>query len=228
MKKYSENIQNRFTARHKKCINICGQVKGKRILDIGCYVGWFQREMLKRGTKEVIGIDVSQKFLEKAKVNVPGVKFVKMSALELNFPTNSFDLVTIFDVLEHLPREKENKVFSRIYKILRPKGKLIISVPNYHFFANLFDPAWYIGHRHYSLRKLTYLLNKSGFLVEKSEIKGGIISILSMIFLYFFKFIFNAEIPFKEYVDKLKCKEYRENRKGIMTIFVVARKNQVN
>jgi len=228
MKKYSENIQNRFTARHKKCISICGEVKGKKILNIGSYNGWFEKEMINRGAKEIVGIDINDKFLKMAKNNVPKAKYLKMSALELNFPKDSFDIITMFDVLEHLPREKENKVFSRIYKILRPKGKLIISVPNYHFFANLFDPAWYIGHRHYSLRKLTYLLNKSGFLVEKSEIKGGIISILSMIFLYFFKFIFNAEIPFKEYVDKLKCKEYRENRKGIMTIFVVARKNQVN
>ena len=214
MKKYSENIQNRFTARHKKCISICGEVKGKKILNIGSYNGWFEKEMINRGAKEIVGIDINDKFLKMAKNNVPKAKYLKMSALELNFPKDSFDIITMFDVLEHLPREKENKVFSTIYKILRPKGKLIISVPNYHFFANLFDPAWYLGHRHYSLRKLTQILNKNGFLIKESGYGGGIVCIFSIIFLYFFKYFFRLEIPFKEQIDKLRCKEYQEKQKA--------------
>lgn len=224
MKKYSDSIENRFTARHEKCISICGQVKGKRILDIGCYNGWFEQEMLKKGATETIGIDPSKKFLEIANKNVPRANFIKMSALELNFNNNFFDLITLFDVLEHLPRGTEEKVFLSIYKILKTKGRLAISVPNSNFLANLLDPAWYIGHRHYNLKKITRLLNKTGFLIEKSEIKGGIISILSMDFLYFFKCFFNTEIPYKEHVDKLKFKEYQENKKGMMTLFVTAQK----
>lgn len=224
MKEYSDNIQNRFTARHQRCISICGDVKRNKILNIGSYNGWFERQIDRRGAKEVIGIDIRQKFLELAKTNVPGVKFIKMSALELNFSDNSFDLVTMFDVLEHILPKKETEVFRMVYKILKPKGRMIISVPNSHFFSNMLDPVWYLGHRHYNLKKLTCILNKTGFSVEKSEYGGGIICIFSMIFLYFFKYFFKSEIPFKEYIDKLGRKEYQENKKGVMTLFVVAKK----
>jgi len=222
MKKYSDNPRARFTARHQKCLSLCGNVKDKVVLNIGCYNGWFEVAMIKSGVKKVIGIDTNDNFVKSAKQSAPKAKILKMSAMKLNLPENFFDLITIFDVIEHLPRNKVKKALREIYKVTKPNGRLIISTPNQSFFSNLLDPAWYFGHRHYQIDKLSSLLLSSGFKPKKNEVKGGVGELTSMIFLYVFKLL-GFEIPFKELSDKIRRKEYLDpTYSGFATIFITA------
>jgi len=225
MKRYSDSIEARFTARHQKSIDLCGDVGGKKILNIGCYNGWFEQAMIKKGAREVVGIDTNKKFIKIAQNNVPEAEFLKISTLSLNFPKNQFDLVTIFDVIEHLPKNTEVQCFQKIHKVLKPKGRVIISTPNNHLLARILDPAWYLGHRHYSDQQLTNLLKKEDFLVIKTEQKGGFYEITSMLLLYFFKWVLRLEIPFKDWFEKKREEEYLGKRKGCVTLFISAKKH---
>jgi len=221
MEKYSDSIEARFTGRHQKCIDLVGNVKGKKILNIVCYNGWFEREMVKKGAKEVIGIDTKEKFIELAQKNVPQAKFLKMSVLKLNLSKENFDLATMFDVIEHLPKNKEKDVLTEIRRVLRDGCKLIISTPNANILSNLLDPAWYFGHRHYSPSYAISLLRDSGFRIEKVENAGGFYELFSIILLYLFKWGLRREIPFKNWFDKKRDEEYLK-KSGFVTLFLVA------
>ena len=79
---------------------------------------------------------------------------------QLNLPDNCLEAVGIFDVLEHLPNPET--VLNEIYRILKPGGVLLTSVPAYQWLFSDFDVQ--IGHfRRYSRKSLFELLDGSNF-----------------------------------------------------------------
>lgn len=220
MKKYSENIASRLTGRLKKSFQFSGNLKNKVILDIGCGIGWFEKMVIEAGCKKITGIEPTEKNLKQAKKAVPQAVFKTGSALRLSFKKNYFDLVTMFDVIEHLPKNSESQVLREIKRVLKKTGGLIISTPNSSFLSKVLDPAWYFGHRHYSLEKLKQLLEDEGLAIEKVDYGGGIWELFSMILFYVFK-SFGWEIPFKPWFEEKREKEYL-GQKGFVTLFVKA------
>jgi ubiquinone/menaquinone biosynthesis C-methylase UbiE len=61
----------------------------------------------------------------------PGVRFVCGDATHLDFPNDSFDAVTMFDVLEHVPDDR--RAIAEALRVLRPGGHLLVSTPNEHW-----------------------------------------------------------------------------------------------
>lgn len=225
MKRYTDSIAERLTARHKKCIKFCGDLKDKRVLNIGCYNGWFERFAIENGCAKIIGIDTNENNLADARIQVKNenVKFLRASALNLSqFESNYFDVVTMFDTIEHLPRNMEERCLVEVRRVLKKDGDLIISTPNSSFCSKILDPAWYFGHRHYSKDGIVKILSKVSFKVEKVDFGGGFYELFSMILLYFFKWIFKREIPFKRWFDKKRDKEYLKYQNGFVTLFVRA------
>lgn len=104
---------------------------GAKVLDIGIGGGYFARKFIKLNNRtQYTGIDI-ENYLQKDIIK--RINFVKV---DLNHLTdiNSFikrqikyDYIFIFDVLEHLIYF--HYILQNIYKILSPKGRLIISVP---------------------------------------------------------------------------------------------------
>lgn len=223
MRKYREDIESRFTARHRACIEYSGNVKGKTLLDIGCWIGWYEKFMVEKGCGFIVGIDIDRNAVQKAKkmLRFAQCDFVLASTLKLPFNFSSFDMVSLFDVLEHVPKNLEIKTLSRVNETLRANGTLLLSVPNNNPIAKFSDPAYFLAsHRHYNLNELKKILEKSGFKTYKSVYGGGFVELFSMIFLYLFKHILDLEIPFKMLVESLRNKEYRG--KGFATLFVKA------
>ncbi|MCM8783436.1 MAG: class I SAM-dependent methyltransferase [Candidatus Omnitrophica bacterium] len=226
MKKYSDSIEERLTGRHKKCMEFCGDIKDKKILNIGCYNGWFEKFAIENGCLEIIGIDTNEDNLVNVKTQVKDkrAKFFKASILDLSqFGTNYFDLVTMFDVLEHLPKNKETIALSEIKRVLKSDGKLVISTPNNSLFSKILDPAWYLGHRHYSKDSIVKIFSEAGLKLKKIDYGGGFHELFSMILLYFFKWGFKREIPFKSWFERKREEEYLNNN-GFVTLFVRANK----
>ncbi len=222
--KFETSIERRISGRHKACLEMA-DFDGKKILDIGCSYGWFEKFIGKKA-KEITGIDLDEKDLERARteVKIKSVKFEKGSALNLTkFKRNYFDIVVMFDVIEHIPKNTEKKTLEEIKKVLKKNGKLLISTPANNF-SKFFDPAWYFGHRHYCKSKMQNILENAGFEVERMEIKGGFWEIFSMILFYPFKWLFNMEIPWKNFFDEKRDKEYLKNKNGSVTLFVWSKK----
>ncbi len=58
-------------------------------------------------------------------------------------------------------------MFSEAYRVLKKGGVFYLSTPYDNFFAKIFDPAWYFGHRHYSLNRLKNFAELNGFIIDK-------------------------------------------------------------
>jgi 2-polyprenyl-3-methyl-5-hydroxy-6-metoxy-1,4-benzoquinol methylase len=138
----------------KRALDEVGIPDRPRIVDVGCGVGDVIESMPACAIK--IGLAYSQADLDLARrVCSEGVQFVKASALELPFASESVDALICLEVIEHLPDDRA--VVSELSRVLKPRGRLLISVPGNHYFAEYLD---LMGHyRHYSRESLASLLS---------------------------------------------------------------------
>jgi len=202
-------------------------LRGKKILDVGCGFGWLELNAANRGCQKIVGLDPSQaaiKYASKQAKNKPQISFLLGDACDLPFPAQSFDTVIFWEVMEHLPRHTENKMFREACRVLRKKGALYLSTPNKNFLANLCDPAWYLrGHRHYAPREIISLARRNHFHLKKMAIKSGFWEILAVNNLYFAKWLFGREMFWRDYIIKRLDQEYKK-AKGFVTVFAKFKK----
>jgi SAM-dependent methyltransferase len=97
-----------------------------RILDIGCAFGSFLSSLDPRW--ERFGVDVSRFATERAALAVPEAKFARAEIHEIPF-AGPFDVITAFDVIEHIPSLES--VASFVRSKLAPGGRFVFVVPVY-------------------------------------------------------------------------------------------------
>lgn len=86
------------------------------------------------------------------------------SALALPFADASLDVVTAFDVVEHF--SDETTLLAELHRVLRPGGRLLVSVPAYNWAWSSHDVA--AGHhRRYTRSRLVEALAAAGFTTER-------------------------------------------------------------
>ena len=89
-----------------------------------------------------------------------------MDITNLSFPNNSFDLVTAFDVFEHL--EDDQKGLEEAFRVLKKGGFLLLTVPAYSWLWSFHDES--LGHkRRYTKQELEKKVKKAGFKILKSS-----------------------------------------------------------
>jgi SAM-dependent methyltransferase len=100
--------------------------RGLHALDIGCGTGMGAVRLSERPEIEhVVGLDPSPPALAEARRR-HGFPLVRGSALALPFGAGCFDLVTCFDVLQHLPDGKLHQAAGELHRILRPDGIAVL------------------------------------------------------------------------------------------------------
>ena len=111
-----------------------------RVLDIGCAAGYFLRVMQRRGW-DVHGIEPSRSIRALAERDL-GPERVHAALLpDAKLEPGSFDLVTLWDVLEHLPEPVET--LRAAASLLRPDGRLLVETQNVGSpFARLLGRRW--------------------------------------------------------------------------------------
>jgi SAM-dependent methyltransferase len=100
---------------------------GSRVLDLGCGAGVPTGARLAQRF-EVLGVDISDAQLERARRDVPGATFVQADIVDFELPDASLDAVVALYSLTHVPRELHAEVFQRIASWLRPAGLLVASL----------------------------------------------------------------------------------------------------
>lgn len=98
-----------------------------RALDLGCGAGVPQTRKLAAHCTTV-GIDISESQLRLARELVPQATFVKGDLLDLSFPERSFDAISAFYVISHVPREHHAQFLRRIATWLKPGGWFLASL----------------------------------------------------------------------------------------------------
>jgi len=120
-----------------------------RVLDIGCGRGEMVFWAAAKGA-EATGIDYSKSAIDLAKkaqkkqkpVIKNNVKFGLGDAKKLEFPKNSFDMVFMIEVLEHLYPEEQEKIMKEIRRVLTKNGKLFIHTAPSKTFNDVAYPFW--------------------------------------------------------------------------------------
>lgn len=94
---------------------------GSRVLDLGCGIGVpVARELAKR--HRVVGVDLSETQLTRARSLVPDVEFVCADMTEVHFEPGSFDAVTAFFSLINVPASQQAPLIHRVSSWLVPGG----------------------------------------------------------------------------------------------------------
>ena len=155
----------------RRCKVIINRVdKPGTILDIGCATGNFLNGMQQYGW-DCYGVEPSEYAANYAikRFNLP---VINGYLTENQFDENYFDVVTLWDVFEHLPHPKNE--LNIIKKILKPGGLLIITTPNTDAWGRKLFGKYWVGWdvpRHYhvfSPSTIQDILNRSSF--ETQEI----------------------------------------------------------
>jgi ubiquinone/menaquinone biosynthesis C-methylase UbiE len=217
-------LQGRFLEAVKMVSDI--DVKNKKVLDIGCGYGWCEVDFLNRGVQKIVGTEITKEDLITAKKHIKNSKaeFVVAGATKLPFPDDSFDTVVSWEVIEHIPKNTEDEMFSEVKRVLKKGGVFYLSTPYKHLISNLLDPAWWlIGHRHYSKEILSDYGKSNGFKLEKSYVKGRFFQVYGWVDLYVWKWVFRRKSPIQEWLNKKIDKEYEADN-GYANIFVKYKK----
>ncbi len=201
-------------------------VVDKTILDIGCGYGWLEINLSQRGAKKIIGTEINEENLVTAKNCIfnKSILFDTASAIKLPYENNCFDTVISFEVIEHIPKNSEEKMFKEVYRVLKNNGMFYLSTPNDNIFSKISDPAWIlIGHRHYKCNDLIKLGKQCGFKIKNIAIKGRWWDIISINDLYISKWFFHRRPFFERYINKKNDNDYK-NKEGFCTIFLCYQK----
>lgn len=127
-KKFSGPIELVLDAFRKQRANsvIKHTPKGARVLDIGCGNGNFLRYVAEAG-REAHGVELPGKSLERARLLLD-LHLKEGKLTEGDFQDGFFDMITLWHVFEHL--DKPRQTLDIITKILKPGGRLALSLPN--------------------------------------------------------------------------------------------------
>ena len=172
-----------------------------RLLDVGCSTGLFLNAMRAFGW-DVEGVELSEFAANYAREQF-GLKVATGTLEEALLPGESFDVVTLYDVLEHVIDPKST--LREIHRILKPGGMILLSLPNPDSFeAKLFGSSW-VGwdrprHLHiFSASVLRRYLVEAGFDFGHVESLGGRLGLS----LLSFRFYCNARGVSEEWSRRL-------------------------
>jgi len=129
------------------------------ILDIGCGTGGNLQRLTRYG--KATGLDLSPIALDFARRRqLP--QLMQASGLTLPYANNTFELVTIFDVLYHRWITDDNCAIREIYRVLQPGGWLLITDSALPILWSSHDEV-YLARQRYTLRDLRAKLNSACF-----------------------------------------------------------------
>lgn len=117
------NIDGRLRAMRR-----LSSLSGKRLLDVGCGTGEYTSRMA-LNFERVDAIDIEPERLELFASNHPlNVTIASMSVNDLEFEDQTFDVVTMVEVLEHL--SEPGGALVEIRRVLKVGGRLLLTTPN--------------------------------------------------------------------------------------------------
>jgi len=141
------------------------------LLDIGCGMGFLLLALKSEGYSNIKGIDVDKGQVESCQKKGLVVELVEDTIAYLNQNQGKFDVISAFDVLEHIPSEVQISFARAVKEALKPEGVFIATVPNANSY--LASRNRYIDYTHYVLFteiSLDFVLYNAGY--KKIDIQG--------------------------------------------------------
>jgi len=152
--------------------------KTSKVLDAGCGTGYPVIKFFHDLGHEVTGSDIAGEALQYVNKHAPNAKTVLCDTCELSFPENTFDLITCFYSIMHLPMEKQIISFKLFYKMVKHNMPVYVTLGCKEFtgheeFENYFE---YLGYPlpvfHTSVEKYKLIFEEIGFKNITFEVKN--------------------------------------------------------
>ncbi len=120
--------------RVKKVLEELGDVRNKRVLDIGCEAGFISFKILDKSPSEFYAIDIVEEALKEFKEKLKNKNYktkivIKKAFLQkMPFKNDFFDKAVCTEVIEHAPEIESG--FKEMARVLKKGGRLILTFPN--------------------------------------------------------------------------------------------------
>jgi 2-polyprenyl-3-methyl-5-hydroxy-6-metoxy-1,4-benzoquinol methylase len=171
------NIRRTFA---RRLAGLERRVPPGRVLDVGCAAGFFLDEARKRGWT-ANGVDISAFAVRYAEAQL-GYAVQEARIGETDFPAGLFDLITFWDVLEHVPDPAAD--LKRAALLLRPGGILSLTTPDLGSLPARLTSARWIGYKlsqehiyHFTQEHLRQLLGLAGLQVADVRHVGKYVTV---------------------------------------------------
>lgn len=160
----------------KRIKPITNRVQSGHLLDVGCATGDFLEVMKTVGIWELHGVEINASAGAYAREKL-GLPIVTGSVEDAGYPAESFDVITMWNVIEHLPDPVST--LKHLAYLLKPDGILVFNTPNLDSLdAKIYGKYW-IGYelpRHFfvfSMKTINELMEKAGFKLVESRCRYG-------------------------------------------------------
>lgn len=101
---------------------------GQAALDLGCGTGELATAYLVERGLQVVGVDISAASVATAESRLPQARFMVADMASVQFPPRSFDLITAFYSIIHVPRAEHSGLFTQVAGWLRPGGVFVATL----------------------------------------------------------------------------------------------------
>ena len=117
------------------------KLRDKRVVDLGCGFGWFARWAMSQGAAGVLGVDLSENMLSRARAETadPGVRYLRADLESLELPEGASDLAyssLALHYVEDLPR-----LVGEVFRALVSGGHFVFSIEHPIYMAST-GPGW--------------------------------------------------------------------------------------
>lgn len=161
--KYKQKLYERY--------NFCNKyIKGKKVLDIPCGVGWGTN--LLKGAASIIGIDISNESIDYAKKHYENDnrKFYIGNMQFIPLGDNSIDVLICLEGFEHVSKDIGARFIEESKRVLRRDGLLIITCPVLNEKSETTGNPYHLSE--YPEYELIEILNKNFRIISLERIKG--------------------------------------------------------
>ncbi|KAI7257132.1 hypothetical protein KC345_g10852 [Hortaea werneckii] len=119
-------------------------LKGHSVLDLGCGFGWHCRYAREQGADSVVGIDLSENMLERARAMTsdPKIEYLQLAIEDAAFGEDEFDTVISSLAIHYV--EDYVSICRQVYHCLKPGGAFVFSV-EHPIFTALEAQNWHYG-----------------------------------------------------------------------------------
>ncbi|MFI6165914.1 class I SAM-dependent methyltransferase [Nocardia sp. NPDC051052] len=143
-----------------------------RVLDLGCGSGIPVARMLAATGRRVVGVDISDIQIARARQLVPDAEFVRADATAIDFGPDSFDAIVCLYALIHIPLDQQFPLLAKIAGWLRPQG-VFVATTGHHAWTGIDDNWLGTGHTMWwsHTDALTYRawLTQAGLAIRREE-----------------------------------------------------------
>jgi SAM-dependent methyltransferase len=116
-------------------------LEGKRVVDLGCGFGWFARWARKQGAEHVLGLDLSENMIARAKAEIddPGIEYVIADLEHVEMPEVSFDFAYSSLAFHYI--EDFDRLAKMVYRALVPDARFVFTIEHPIYVAPT-HPGW--------------------------------------------------------------------------------------